>query len=204
MSNSSVTFQTLAEREVRLREESKLKRAEKMPPRRERCVQKPASREVVLQRLIVKSKQVESGCIEWQGSIDACGYGKCSTFGGETLAHRMMWMAADNIIPGGMYVLHHCDNPRCVNIVHLFVGTQQDNMDDCQRKGRKIGPKGQQVNTCKLSPKQVLRIRAIHHSNMGINRVKRGTASALAEEYGVHISTIHYVVGRRSWKHLPK
>src|SRR5882672_8799966 len=54
-----------------------------------------------------------------------------------TYAHRFSWEIHKGPIPSGMWVLHRCDVPRCVRPDHLFLGTQQDNMDDMIRKGRK-------------------------------------------------------------------
>jgi hypothetical protein len=54
----------------------------------------------------------------------------------DVLAHRFAWEQEHGSIPKGMYVCHHCDNPPCSEITHLFLGTQYDNMRDCWAKGR--------------------------------------------------------------------
>ncbi len=51
-------------------------------------------------------------------------------------ANRAAWIARHGEIPNGMFVLHKCDNPQCVNSEHLFLGTQLDNMRDMHSKGR--------------------------------------------------------------------
>jgi len=50
--------------------------------------------------------------------------------------HRKAWILANGPIPDGLYVLHKCDNGKCVNVDHLFLGTQLDNVRDCMAKGR--------------------------------------------------------------------
>ena len=75
-------------------------------------------------------------CIEWQGSRDRQGYGKAWKNGANARAHRVAWEEANGPIPEGMCVLHHCDNPPCINPDHLFLGTRGDNARDMVKKGR--------------------------------------------------------------------
>jgi hypothetical protein len=65
------------------------------------------------------------------------GYGRVHIPKGKPVpAHRFSYELVNGPIPDGLRVLHHCDNPPCVNPVHLFVGTQADNGRDMVAKGR--------------------------------------------------------------------
>lgn len=75
-------------------------------------------------------------CWEWTGAVTNHGYGHFTTAKRQWLAHRFMWTAVRGEIPIGMFVCHHCDNPRCVRIGHLALGTATDNMRDMVAKGR--------------------------------------------------------------------
>jgi hypothetical protein len=75
-------------------------------------------------------------CWEWQGATGGTGYGEFCVKGALMAAHRVSWELHNGVIPEGSLVLHKCDNRRCVNPVHLFLGSQSDNMLDASRKGR--------------------------------------------------------------------
>jgi hypothetical protein len=72
----------------------------------------------------------DTGCHLWNGTRKG-GYGQIAS-----CAHRLAWELANGPIPKGMQVLHRCDEPRCCNPDHLFLGTQAENMADMSRKGR--------------------------------------------------------------------
>jgi len=75
-------------------------------------------------------------CWEWQGSRHPFGYGTINVQRRPVTAHRIAYQFAHGDVPAGLYVLHHCDNPPCVNPAHLFLGTAKDNTEDMMAKGR--------------------------------------------------------------------
>lgn len=103
-------------------------------------------------------KQSGEGCWEWTAALFPGGYGKVALPRSRKLegAHRMAWMLVNGPIPGGLWVLHRCDNRRCCRPDHLFLGTPLDNMRDASRKGRLRQPP--QVR--RLSDEQVAVVRS--------------------------------------------
>jgi hypothetical protein len=157
------------------------------------------------QKLIDKSAPGDSGCIVWTGGCKAFGYGEFSPWNsrkrglGKQSAHRVAWIAANGPIPDGMYVLHRCDNPPCINPEHLFLGTPQQNTDDMHGKGRWKEPRRRSGARhprpmAKITEDDVRKIR---------QRFAAGEAQAtIARDFGVDYSNISRIVRGRTWQHV--
>lgn len=110
-------------------------------------------------------------------------------------AHRVMWEIVDGNIPKELCVLHECDNPKCCNPGHLFLGTQVDNIKDMDRKGRRRAVSSEHVNTTKLTSGDVRTIRALSRFGMA-------NKSELARDFGVTRTNIRYIINRTTWKEV--
>lgn len=131
-----------------------------------------------------------SGCWLWLGSFNRWGYGTGLT--NSEYAHKRSWREHYGPVPKGLWVLHACDNPACVNPEHLFLGTQQDNVDDKVRKGRARGAgRGSAHWKNKLTE---LQVRAIYEDPR--------TQAIVAREYGIHQQAVSKIKLRQTWKHL--
>ena len=128
-----------------------------------------------------------TGCWEWTKYRDPSGYGR-SEYEGEVMAHRISFLAFVGSIPGGLHVLHRCDNPCCINPRHLFLGTNADNVKDRVSKGRQQSVAKELNPRAKLTEAEVAEIRAAD-----------ATQAQLARRYGVCPSTIGYIRRRETW-----
>lgn len=79
-------------------------------------------------------------CWEWFGGRGESGHGRVYYQGKIIQAHHLSWILYKGPIPIGLWVLHKCDNPPCVNPDHLWLGTHRDNMDDAKAKKRMHNP----------------------------------------------------------------
>lgn len=132
-------------------------------------------------------------CEEFTGWKDKDGYGTKSYRGKTWRAHRLAWTLVNGEIPEGLCILHRCDNPPCVNVEHLFLGTQEDNIRDRDKKGREA--QGTKINFAKLSEQQIIEIR---------NEYLLGNISQrkLATKYNIQNTTLGSIVRRETWKHI--
>lgn len=135
-------------------------------------------------------------CWLWRGHIMGGGYGHLAV--GEKRhkpAHRVSWELHFGPIPKGMFVCHKCDVRNCVNPYHLFVGFQQDNMDDMNRKGRHFSPAGEVHPHRKLTASDVIEIRSL--SARGVQYKE------IAAQFGISRAHISGIVHRKFWSHIP-
>lgn len=135
-------------------------------------------------------------CWPWKGYKDPDGYGQVSWHGKNPRTNRVAWELTYGPIPDGMDVLHVCDNPPCANPGHLFLGTQVDNNNDKDAKGRHGAPRGEQSGRAKLTWQKVREIRRRY-------ALGSTTQRQLAEEYSVSKGCIENVVMGINWRGEP-
>ena len=133
-------------------------------------------------------------CWEWQAGLTAAGYGLVWINGKMEYAHRILNEIIDGPIPNGICVCHHCDNPKCVNPLHLFRATHKENMYDAIAKGR-LDNNGEKQGNAKLTEKDVLEIRRLYATGKVLQR-------ELAKMWRICRPHISEIVNNKGWKHI--
>jgi len=151
--------------------------------------------EGVGRRFWKKLKIADNGCWEWDGHTNGDGYGEISIRQSHLKylvvgCHRVAWMLVYGTIPDGQCVLHKCDNPTCCNPLHLFLGTQLENIADRTRKGRT-----QRRGRPKLTKEQVIEIRRL--ASIGTL-----TKVEISKLFNVQNAAISKVVLRQRWANI--
>lgn len=134
-------------------------------------------------------KVADSDCHEWQGGLLKSGYGGFRS----RPAHRWIWEHANGAIPIGLLVRHKCDNPPCVNVDHLELGTVADNSNDMVIRGRSLIGVLNHAN--KLTEQQVLEIKKAIRDRTALQK-------DLALKYGVTPTLITSIKKGRAWTHI--
>lgn len=116
------------------------------------------------------------------------GYGQINDRGAKYV-HRVSYENAKGPVPPGLQVLHHCDNRKCVNPDHLFVGTLKDNMEDMVSKRRQAH--GPRCFHARLTVEQVHAIRASDEKQQ-----------VIADQYGVTNSLVSLIKARKIWRYV--
>lgn len=128
-----------------------------------------------------------TGCWVWQGKTCRDGYGRWKIGGAYYAAHRVAYASWNEPVHSGVVIRHSCDNPSCINPVHLLAGTVADNMNDRQERGRQAS--GEKNGRSKLSRQAAHYIRS-----SGLRQ------AVLARMYGVDPSTIRDIRNGRIWR----
>lgn len=145
------------------------------------------------QRIAALTKKTDGDeCWEWLGSKAQSGHSRCSFRGGPAPAYRALYILTYGELPVGGVVRHTCDNPGCVRIDHLLLGTQADNMRDAVERHRI--PWGEQRRNSKLRAVQVLEIRQLLRDGL--------TDRDIARRFGVSRSAIYHIRTGATWKRL--
>lgn len=144
------------------------------------------------QERIKKRVEVDhsTGCWNWSGVLHKQGYGMIRSGRTQHLTHRASYTVFKGDIPQGMFVCHRCDNRRCVNPDHLFLGTVQDNQLDMKNKGRSVF--GERCSTAKLKEADVLKILSMKNSGM--------TGRAIAKAFNVSPSLVCMIAKGKVWQ----
>lgn len=170
------------------------------------------------------AKGNDSDCWLWTGYCHPkTGYGsfRFSAVMGKKntgYAHRVAWVLTNGMLPGGLDVLHKCDNPPCCNPAHLWLGTQADNNADRDAKGRGGGPKLKEYyrthpGVAKARSKNIPRRLGINHPMRKIDDdivreiralYSRGKFSArrVAEHLGISEGIVYSVISGKTWSHV--
>lgn len=158
------------------------------------------------ERLAQKIRKLEH-CWMWLGAKTEQGYGIATLDNGvHTTAHRAMWIAERGQIPKGLHVLHACDMRDCVNVDHLWLGTQKENLQDMVRKNRArksarppkqtipFPSRGERNPRCKLTERGVREIRLLLSQNQ--------PRALIMRQYGISRSTLSHISVGRTWAWL--
>lgn len=147
----------------------------------------------LLARLAKRSRlNPETGCIEWTGALMHKGYGHINWRGKVYRTHRLSYAAVNGDIPEGMFVCHKCDNPKCMNPEHLFLGTYADNSADMAQKKRSTI--GERNPMAKVNTATVQAIRILGNTGMFQKNI--------AEKFGISREAVGLILRGERWKHI--
>lgn len=155
---------------------------------------RPRKHETFLYRVYKKVRPMQNGCFEFYGHLNQDGYGRINKNGKLVYIHRELWKMFRGDIPKNICICHKCDNPSCVNLHHMFIGTHADNMADRKTKKRYAVHIGSKNGSSRLKEKDIPVIRDL---------IAKGESFVyIANIYGVSEPNIRHIKNGKIWKHV--
>ena len=134
----------------------------------------------------------ENGCWNWNAASSHGGYGAFDWEGKIARAPRLAAVDLFGPIRDGLFVLHHCDNPPCVNPSHLWLGTVADNNQDMAQKGR--GIRGEHNPAARFNPGDIREMRRLRQQGL--------PTRGIAERFDVAERHVRRILKREIWSHV--
>ena len=154
-----------------------------------------------VEKVLQSRSEIEGDCLVWLGARSSSGYGQLWVNGKLEYTHRLAWIVHGGSLLPGECVLHTCDNPPCINPIHLRVGDHRDNAKDMADRGRQVFQKdvtraarGERHGLSKMSKPAVRKMRA---------RYTQGESQRdLADFFGISQASVWAIVNRKTWRHV--
>lgn len=147
------------------------------------------------ERLLAKTTVLENGCWYCSAGGEQSRYGTIWYCNSSIGNHQASWLVHKGPIPQGLLVCHSCDNKRCINPDHLFLGTEKDNIQDCVKKGRRDKRHGERNPAALITEEIVKEIRYFcEHSGL--------TQQRIAEHFGISQVLVSQIKNKKRWAHV--
>lgn len=134
------------------------------------------------------------GCWEWSGVLHKSGYAVLKYGKKQIGAHQASWLIHKGKIENGLWTLHHCDNKKCTNPDHIYLGNAKRNAQDREDRQRRPIRRGDSHPNSKLNEDQVKEIK---------KRMKIGiTLTRLSKDFSISLGSLEAIKSGTTWKHV--
>jgi predicted XRE-type DNA-binding protein len=136
-------------------------------------------------------------CWNWIRSIGSAGSGVFTIRRKNISAYKMAWELTYGDVPEGKILCHICDNRKCCNPNHLYVGTHKENAEDRKNRGRNGDQRGEKSKHNKLSEGQVIEIiKLLKYTDLSQYKI--------ADMFDISRSTVLAIHMNENWKHVDR